>query len=297
MTPTILIFGGSGLVGSTLINYAKNEFDLHITHNEHPIKSNIPSSKIDFVSQTHQLSDLIKQINPDYIVNTVAHPSIDFCEKNPDVAKKLHVDAVKEIAETSKDIDAKLISFSTDAVFDGEKNEKYSESDATNPISQYGKTKLEGEKIVLNTSKNNAVLRTTVIYGWNKKSRFTNWVIDTINKKQKVTAFIDQFNTPTLADDLAKVSIQIIKKNVAGLFHAVGDTCLSRYEFAIEIAEKFELDQENIIKSKPEEISQVGLRPKNGCLDNSKLENILNFQFCTIKEGVSFMYAQKSNSP
>jgi len=296
MDSKILIFGGSGLVGSTLVNYAKNKFKIHITYNENnPLISNISSNKIDFISKTSKLENLIKTINPDYVVNTVAHPSIDFCEKNPQVAETLHVDAVKAIADASKDANSKLISFSTDAVFDGKKNGKYSETDITNPMSHYGRTKLEGEKIVLNTSNKNTILRTTVIYGWNNKSRFTNWVIDSIIKKQKVTAFVDQFNTPTLADDLAKAILKIIDKNIGGLFNAVGSTCLSRYEFAMKIAKKFDLDQNNIIQSKPEEIDQIGLRPKNGCLDNSKIEHALDFQFCNIDQGISFMHAQKLN--
>ena len=166
---------------------------------------------------------------------------------------------------------------------------KYIESDTPNPLGHYGRTKLEGENIILNASVNNVVLRTTVVYGWQKQSRFTNWVMNSIKNKQEVTAFIDQFNTPTLADDLVKAVLKIIDKKTHGLFHASGKTCLSRYDFAIKLAEKFELEKKYVLQIKAEELNQIGPRPKNGCMDSSKLEKLINFQFCNIDEGIDFI--------
>jgi len=291
MKSKLLIFGGSGLVGRTLANFAKNNYDLHLTYHENvPPFSEIPNTKIDFIKETSELENFVKTINPDYVVQTVAYPSMDFCEKNPDMARTLHVKAVQEIANACSELKTKLISFSTDAVFDGKSNSKYTELDKPNPLSHYGRTKLEGENVVLKTSNENVVLRTTVIYGWQKQSRFTSWVMNSIKNKQKVTAFIDQNNTPTLTDDLAKSILKIIDKKTSGLFHATGKTCLSRYEFAIKLAEKFNLDKKFISSVKAAEFNQLGPRPKNGCLDSFKLEKEINYQFKDIDEGISYIF-------
>ena len=121
--------------------------------------------------------ELIKEIQPDIVVNTVAHSSVDLCESDHKIADKLHVDITQDITQVCKDVDSKLVYISTDAVFQGELHKKYTELDQPNPINYYGKTKLQAEQITLNASSKNVVLRTAVIYGWHKKSRFTNWII------------------------------------------------------------------------------------------------------------------------
>ena len=125
---------------------------------------------------------------------------------------------------------SKQIYLSSDAVFDGNSNSKYIESDLTNPLSHYGKTKLNAEKILLESSSSNTVLRTTVIYGWHERSRFTNWVLKKLRNNEQVPGFIDQRNTPTLVDDLALAIKRIIEDDISGLYHAVGKSCLSRYD-------------------------------------------------------------------
>jgi len=81
-------------------------------------------------------------------------------------------------------------------------------------------------------------------------------------------------------------------KKINGLFHATGKTCLSRYEFAMKIASKFDLDKKFILPVKAAEINQLGSRPKNGCLDSSKLAKVLDYQFCNIDEGISYIYGK-----
>ena len=295
MPPKLLIFGGSGLVGHSLIEHA-SDYDIHLTYNKNDPKiENCTSTKIDFISESLKIHQIIRNVNPDHVVHTVAYPSIDFCEKNLDMAETLHVKAVQEISDTCKDLKIKLISFSTDAVFDGTYNGKYTESDSPNPLGHYGRTKLEGENVILNSSNDNVVLRTTVVYGWQKQSRFTNWVMDSIKNHQEVTAFVDQFNTPTLSDDLAQSVLKIIDKKINGLFHASGKTCLSRYDFAMKLATKFNLGTKFISKVKSSDMNQVGPRPKNGCMDSSKLEKTINFQFCNTDEGINFIYKNLLN--
>ena len=286
--PKVLIIGENSLVGSTLSNYAKNTFDVYYTY--HNIRINNKNSiQIDIVKETHKILDLIKKIKPDLVIHTVAYANVDFCEKNNHDANFLHVTVTQKIAQTCASIGAKILYFSTDAVFDGKQNEKYVESDIPNPLSYYGKTKLAAEKILMDTSKNNIIFRTTVIYGPYSRSRFTSWVLDNLKQDKPVPAFTDQFNTPTLIDDLCKVILDILNLDLSGIYHAAGKTCLSRYDFALKLAKKFDYNEELIIPTLSSTVNQIAPRPKNGCLDSTKLEKILNFEFSSIDSGIDFM--------
>ena len=210
MSQKILVIGGASLVGSTFIDYAPNDAEIAATlHNSSENKSHNTSEKIDLIKDRNKISEYINKIRPEVVIHTVAFSSVDFCETNNELANLLHVEITKDITQACKKTNSKLVYFSTDAVFDGKKNQKYSESEIPNPLSYYGQTKLNAEEIILNENDRNVVLRTTVIYGQHKRSRFTNWVVENLKNNVPVTAFTDQYNTPTLVDDLSKA----IKKN------------------------------------------------------------------------------------
>ena len=292
MTKKILIIGASGLVGSTVANYASKNYDLHLVNNKTDFSlQNFPVSKIDLIKNQSDILELIKDYRPDFVVHAVAYPSVDFCESNKQMADVLHIKITDDIAKTCSNIGSRIIYFSTDAIFDGKLSRKYTENDLPNPINHYGKTKLNAEKILLEND-TNIVLRTTVIYGWHAKSRFTNWVLNSLKNSREVPAFTDQFNTPTLVDDMAKAILQIFTKDKFGLFNAVGATCLSRYQFALKLADMFNLDKNLIIPTSSVGKKQIAPRPPNGCLDNSKIVNDIGFKFSDIDTGIDFIYNQ-----
>jgi len=279
-------------VGSTVANYASKNYDLHLVNNKTDFSlQNFPVSKIDLIKNQSDILELIKDYRPDFVVHAVAYPSVDFCESNKQMADVLHIKITDDIAKTCSNIGSRIIYFSTDAVFDGKLSRKYTENDLPNPINHYGKTKLNAEKILLEND-TNIVLRTTVIYGWHAKSRFTNWVLNSLKNSQKIHAFTDQLNTPTLVDDMAKAILQIFTKDKFGLFNAVGATCLSRYQFALKLADMFNLDKNLIIPTSSVGKKQIAPRPPNGCLDNSKIVNDIGFKFSDIDTGIDFIYNQ-----
>ena len=286
----ILIIGGSGFVGTNLIKYLPMDWKKFCTFNSNPISSSkFKSFKINFLDNFEEILSVVQNIQPNYIVHTVAFPSVDYCEEVPSVAEKLHVDATKIISKISSEINSKLLFLSTDAVFEGQLNKKYVETDIPNPVNYYGLTKLKAEKIVLDSSDKNVVLRTAVIYGTSSKSRFTNWIISYLNQHKQVDPFIDQFNSPTLVDDLSTVIIKILRDDISGLFHATGPTCVNRYDFALMLAKEFGLDRNLIKPVTSSEKKQFARRPISTCLDSSKLEQKLNFKFRDLKTGISFI--------
>jgi dTDP-4-dehydrorhamnose reductase len=290
MKKKLLVLGGTGLIGSTLVQNCISKFEIQTTSNQN--KSNfkeILNHKINFLNESERLSDIIKLFKPDFIVHTVAFPSVDYCENHRNEADYLHVKITEQIAKICREINAKMILISTDAVFQGKKEEKFSEEDLPNPINYYGKTRLEAEKKVLAFSDNNIVLRTSVVYGWHKKSRFTNWIIDSLKEGKKVDPHIDQYNTPTLVDDLVNVIIRMLEQNKSGLYHATGKTCLNRFEFALKIANHFNLKKDLIFPVTAKEKIQEAPRPFASCLDSTKIEKIINYNFKNIDEGIKFI--------
>ena len=290
MKSKLLVLGGSGLVGSSFINSSKNDYDIIFSYNTNEIKiPNTQSFQIDLLNDD-KIEKIIKNYNPDIILHTIAHSNLDLCETDHDITDRLHVDATQKIVNACASINSKLIFLSTDAVFEGQLNKQYCETDTPNPINYYGKTKLEAEKIVLSGSINNVVLRTSVIYGWHEKSRFTNWILDYLKNNKSVDPFSDQFNTPTLINDLVQVILQIIDKDIFGLYHATGKTCLNRYQFATLLAKRFSYDLTLIHSVTKFEKKQNAPRPISTCLDSTKLENLLNFSFSDITSGIDHIF-------
>ena len=296
MKSKLLVIGGSGLVGSTLIPYASPTYDIHYTYNTNKVlHEGITSTRMNLLTDKNKITALIKEFNPDVVINTAAQSSVDLCEINHKIADELHIDTTQNISNICKENNSKLIYLSTDAVFPGKLNKKYTESDKTNPENYYGKTKLRAEQIILNSSQKNIVLRTAVIYGWHKKSRWTNWILQTLEKNTFVDPYIDQYNTPTLVNDLVKSILKIIEEDISGLFHATGKSCISRYDFALELANKFGFDKKLVQPVTSQEKKQDAPRPTSTCLDSGKLEKLINFNFCDIHSGVSFIF-HKSKS-
>ena len=286
----ILIIGGSGFVSTNLIKYLPENWEIFATYNSNIIKSEkIKSFKINLLETPEKIIPIIQNIKPDYIIDTVAFPSVDFCEENHAIADKLHIHATKIISKISNEINSKLLFLSTDAVFEGQLNKKYIETEITNPVNYYGFTKLKAEKIVLASSKNNVVLRTAVIYGVGIQSRFTNWILSYLRDKKPVDPFVDQFNSPTLVDDLSQVMLKILKNDISGLFHATGPTCVNRYDFAVMLAKEFNLDSNLIKPVTSSQKKQNAPRPISTCLNSSKLEEEINFTFRDLKTGISFI--------
>ena len=290
MKKKMLVLGGSGFIGSILVQNCISKFEIQTTsnQNENYIKE-ILNHKINFFDEPERLLEIIEAFKPDFVIHTVAFPSVDYCENHKNEADYLHIKITEQIAKVCRNINAKMILISSDAVFQGKKKGKFLENDPPNPINYYGKTRLEAEKKVLSFSNCNVVLRTGVVYGWHKKSRFTNWIIDSLKAGKKVDPHIDQYNTPTLVDDLVNVIIRVLEQNITGLYHATGKSCLNRFEFALKIANHFNLKKELIIPVTAKEKIQEAPRPFVSCLDSTKIEKIVNYNFKNIDEGIKFI--------
>ena len=268
-----LLIVGSGLLGENLAKIAANEFTTFTTYNDHPLDIEGCKSYYLNIINRGDVTTLVQKLKPDYIVHTAALTNVDACETHKEDAFKINVNGTKHIAEASKEINAKLVYVSTDYVFDGEKG-MYKEDDPTNPIDYYGETKLEGENIVKDL-REYIIDRPSVLYGWNSvRLNFVTWVIAELRKGNEINIVKDQFNTPTLADNLAELISELIERGESGLFHVCGSERINRYDFAIKIAAIFDLNKELIKPIASDQLNWIAKRPMDSSLDTSKISRI-----------------------
>jgi dTDP-4-dehydrorhamnose reductase len=181
----------------------------------------------------------------------------------------------------------KLIHLSTDYVFDGEKG-PYSEDDPPNPVNFYGKTKLESENLIKQSGIDFLIVRTNVLYGFGKKvtNNFLLWLLEKLSAGEKIKIVTDQFNNPTLADNLSECILEMVGRNLSGVFHIAGADYLSRYDFAVRVAERFGFDKTNISPAKTETLKQEARRPLRCGLRTEKARNVLQTELLGVEKGL-----------
>ncbi|ADC66511.1 dTDP-4-dehydrorhamnose reductase [Ferroglobus placidus DSM 10642] len=269
----IFITGGSGLLGSKLAEIALEKgYEVYSGYNSHKPEFGKPV-KFD-LANSDSVVRAISEVKPDVIVHSAALTDVDRCEVEKDLAYKINVEGTKIVAEMARKVGAYMVYISTDYVFDGERG-MYKEEDETHPINYYGYTKLLGEKYC----RDFCIARTCVIYGAKPASgkvNFALWLINKLENGESVKIVTDQFITPTLNTNLAKMVFECAERKLKGVFHLAGATRVSRFEFAKEIARVFGLDDSLITPSRMDEINWIAKRPRDSSLDTSKARNLLD---------------------
>jgi dTDP-4-dehydrorhamnose reductase len=204
----IVIIGSGGRLGAALMREYHDKFD--VTGFNH--------LQLDLESPDEMRKKLCA-IDFDVLINAAAFTNVDLCETERDQAFRINTDAPRILAEICRDKKAKLIHFGTDYVFDGEKREPYRESDPANPISVYGESKREGEKLVLQTHHQHLVVRVSWVFGPDRPS-FIDGVIKRAWESDHVDAVADKFSTPTYTRDVAEMLPRFFDTDVAnGILH------------------------------------------------------------------------------
>ncbi len=273
------------MLGNWIVTLGANSYDVTATDIIEPSYSNAVKADI---TNTDGIRKLFRERQPNIVIHTACETNVDKCEIEKERAWKINVEGTKNIAEACLEINAKLVYISTDYVFDGEKG-LYDEQAAPNPIDFYGLTKLEGEKHVIRRCRDWAVLRTSVLFGRHpSKQDFATWVINKLKQKQEITVVDDHFNTPTLAENLAQMSLDVAKQDLNGIFHASGCERISRYDFARKIATIFGLDSNLVKPIKMNELKAwIAKRPRDSSLSTHKIQQHLQTKPLNINDGLN----------
>jgi dTDP-4-dehydrorhamnose reductase len=292
----LLITGASGLLGQKLAQLSLEKgYDVYSTYNEHAAHLGNPI-KLDLTDQ-NQVFKIINMIRPDAVVHTAAYTNVDDCEINQNIAWAINAEATKNIAEASSKIRAHLTYVSTDYVFDGKRG-SYTEHDSTNPISYYAFTKLKGEEFTKKYAGTWCIARPSVIYGWGPKYKlnFATWLIINLQQGKEVKVLTDQYVSPTLNTNLAEMLLEITERKISGIFHTAGATRVSRHEFALKLADAFNLDMSLIKPAKISDMQWKAKRPKDSSLNVNKAVTLLNKKPLTLNQAFEVMKREKPSS-
>lgn len=270
----LLVTGASGLLGHKVAQLAlERRMKVYSTHKKHTANFGTPI-KLDLTNQS-EISKVILKLKPQTIIHTAAYTDVDGCETNKDLAWKMNAEATKGIAIASTQVDSHLIYVSTDYVFDGESG-RYKEEDETNPVSYYGYTKLKGEEFVKECAKEWCITRPSVLYGWSDhKQNFATWLMESLSQNKEVKILEDQYVSPTLNTNLAEMLLEIIQKKITGILHTAGNTRINRYNYALKLAEIFNLNVNLIKPAKMSQISWKAKRPRDSSLNVRKADALL----------------------
>ena len=213
----------------------------------------------------------------DIIINCAAYTQVDKAEKEVELANQINHLAVKQLANISNKQKIRLIHISTDYVFDGESNKPYMETDKTNPINVYGKTKLSGEKALQEAMPTNAIIiRTSWVYS-EFGNNFVKTMLELGKQRGELNIVGDQIGSPTYAADLAEVILKIIdnknyqdKEWLTKIYHYSNEGEISWYEFAKEIFKMTKIDcKVNSITT--DEYPTLANRPKDSVMNKGKI--------------------------
>jgi dTDP-4-dehydrorhamnose reductase len=278
----ILLTGVNGQVGHALQVVLANQFKVTALAREH----------LD-LTRPDEIRRIISEVKPDIIINPAAYTAVDKAESESELAYAINATAPQIIAEEAMKINAALIHFSTDYVYDGNKLTPYIESDSVNPISVYGQSKLAGEHAIRKVGLPHLILRTSWVYSDFGKN-FLKTILRLGAERDSLRIVSDQYGAPTSAHSIATGVLQLLNvwdtevSNQVGVYHFTNQSSASWYEFACQIVKDYESlnSQSSLLqlKIKPENITPIttseypttAVRPANSRLDNTKLKNTFN---------------------
>ena len=259
-----LVTGGNGQLAQSLKDVVNHQDELDVDFQDLP--------DLD-ITNTQQLESYFLKNEFDYCINCAAYTAVDLAEEQSDLAYAVNADGPKYLAEVCQKHQVTLIHISTDFVFDGQKRIPYLETDAPNPLSVYGASKLQGERSIQETTEAYFIVRTSWLYSEYGKN-FMKTMLSLSETLNEISVVSDQIGSPTYAGDLAEVLIQIVLSSSTnyGVYHYSNSGTISWYDFAVEIFKQFGKTIE-VKPIKTKDYPTAAKRPKYSVLETTKIEN------------------------
>jgi dTDP-4-dehydrorhamnose reductase len=288
----LLITGASGLLGINLAMEAMREHEI-IGVDRGKLKSApFPVIKADLL-QRNAIDSVLDLTQPDWLINCAALANLEECEEDPDRAKILNTDMPAELASACANRNIRFVHLSTDAVFDGEKEDFYTEEDEPNPLGVYSQTKLDGERTVFSENSEAIVARVN-FFGWSLTNRRSlgEFFVNNLSEGKYVNGFTDVIFCPMLVNHTACLLLEMLEKSLRGLYHVVGAQALSKYQFGVEIARIFGLREGLISPKSVLSSSLTARRSHNLWLSIHKLSTDLGHSVPEFSIGLDQFYTQ-----
>ncbi|MGB3345310.1 MAG: dTDP-4-dehydrorhamnose reductase [Aequorivita sp.] len=266
----ILVTGANGQLGRCIQDAAADFPDLEFVF--------VSKEDLD-IENTDLLKNFFTINSFDYCINTAAYTNVEKAESEKEKAFAINAEAVKKLAQICAEREVVLIHISTDYVFDGKKKSPYIETDPTNPINVYGASKLLGEQYIQEICKKHYIFRTSWLYS-QYGHNFLKTILKYSQEGKPLTITTEQTGTPTNANDLAKMILQVIEQDKGdyGVYHYSNAGETTWYGFAEEILRQTgKLKEANLAKTN--HYRTFAARPEYSVLNNTKTQNKLNLEY------------------
>ena len=283
----VLVLGGTGFLGSYFVSSLGERAIAHTA------KALYPETEINFqtmIFQKNQMDEIkvfLKKQNCGTIINCTALADIEKCESNPELAYWINCELPGLLSSISKSLDSKFVHISTDAVFDGSTSFR-TEYDNPSPLSVYGKSKWDGEQLVLGSNPQSIVARVNFFGQSNNKPSLFNFFFDNLISRRSVSGFTDVYFTPLYANDLVNVIMELLDLKASGLWHIVSNERISKFDFGVLIAEIFDLPTTYLKEGKMIGTSGAALRSSDLSLSNDKIKS-LGIKLPSVRDGLSIL--------
>lgn len=260
----ILITGAKGQLGIDIVRFLS---DYHQV-------IGIGKEMLDITNYI-EIAYSIGRLSPDIIINCAGYTDVDGCEKDINLAYKVNTVGANNLAIAAVNTNTVLVHISTDYIFDGNKKRPYIETDKSNPLNIYGKSKLLAEQLINDICPRHYIIRTSWLYG-PYGNNFVKKILRAAANKQTLKVVNDQIGSPTYTKDLIKAINLLINTNVYGTYHISNRGSCSRYDFAKKIIE-YTKKYIEVLPISTKQLNNPVNRPKYSVLDNYKVESYLRY--------------------
>ncbi|MGB9773724.1 MAG: dTDP-4-dehydrorhamnose reductase [Bacteroidota bacterium] len=296
----VLLTGAHGLLGQKIAEIFQRESETELLLTARQQETFYSPLEYDYVpldiTQRNAVRDLVESFRPDVIINSAAFTDVDRCEREREQAWNVNVHGVQNLTASALRIGCAIVHISTDYIFDG-KNGPYDERARPNPINYYGKSKLAGENVLRGSGVPFAIVRTMSLYGTgnNIRPNFVLRILMNLRDGKSAYAPIDQWTNPTLANEVAYAILKIVEREKFDIYHVSGSERLTRYQFAVKIAEVFHFDPSLIQPKSSDELRNDAQRPKCSGFITLKAETELGIRFSNVAQGLNVVKRELSN--
>ncbi len=298
----ILISGASSLPGflvsKLLVEKGYEVVGLYFNNHVSMDRDGFTGLKIDIRDYTG-LKRVFDRFRPSAVLHFAAYGDVDGCERDNGYAWSVNVDGTSNLLNLASKYSEYFLYLSTDYVFKGDRG-WFKEDDIPNPVNYYGLTKMVGEVLTKSSMVRWCILRASSIYGLGPgRKNFAKFLIESLGSGKKVRAITDQYTTPTYAGFLAEAVYHALDRRVVGVYHIVSSIRLSRYEFALRLAEYLGLPHELIEPASMDDFNWFAPRPRDSSLDSRESQKIFGeslFSFEGALQRLKKEYSEYINS-
>jgi len=289
----VLITGGTGLLGKALVETAKKNCEIVITHlGNCNLKDTVRVKyRVLDVRDEKLNASLFKEFRPDITIHTAGIGSPDYAQRHKVEAREINVGGTQSILNNCERFRSTFIYISSNGIYDGN-NPPYDEDSEAHPINYYGRIKLEGERVSKRSAIPYSIVRPILIYGWNHPSGRQNIVtfaLSRLEKDEEVFAYNDVFVNPVFAPACADAIWKIIEEERYEMFNIAGKDTVSIYRLVKSMAETFNLNPNLVIPVQQGFFNELVRRPKDTSYDTGKMRDMLGIEPLSLDDGLCLM--------